>query len=217
MLQDLLIPYKIFDKIRVGGPTDGGYVVSSQYLKSNRLVSVGCNNQTSFEEHFLKINPNSTIDIYDKNNVCDLATRHPNVNFYNIEINRFEQLNIDPGCIVQMDIEGAEYDVFSNYDGNFRNIQQLVIEFHFKWNGDSSGWENILKRFNENFYLVHIHANNCAPITDHAPVPDVIECTYINKSYLTHQMQKEDVTYPLQDLDNINCSNRDDFVLSWWL
>lgn len=217
MLKDLLIPYKIFDKIRLGSSQDGGYVVSSQHLKSNRLVSVGCDNQTSFEEHFLKINPHSTIDIYDKNDSCDFASRHRNVNFYNIEVNSFEQLSIDSNCIVQMDIEGSEYDVFSNYNGNFRNIQQLIIEFHFKFKGDSSGWENVLKKINESFYLVHVHGNNCAPITEYNPVPDVIECTYINKSYITHTIDKEDVAYPLPNLDNVNCNNKDDFILNWWL
>tara|TARA_B100001778_G_scaffold314878_1_gene300514 strand:+ start:863 stop:1516 length:654 start_codon:yes stop_codon:yes gene_type:complete len=217
MLKDLLIPYKIFDKIRLGSPQDGGYVVSSQNLRSNRLVSVGCDNQTSFEEHFLNINPHSVVDIYDKNDVCDFASRHPNVNFYNIEVNNFEQLSIDSNCIVQMDIEGSEYDVFSNYNGNFEHIQQLIIEFHFKFKGDSSGWENVLKKINESFYLVHVHGNNCAPITEYNPVPDVIECTYINKNHLTHTMDKEDVAYPLQNLDKTNCSNKDDFVLSWWL
>ena len=53
MLKDLLIPYKITDKIRLGSIKDGGYVVSSQNLNVNRLVSVGCDNQTSFEKDFL--------------------------------------------------------------------------------------------------------------------------------------------------------------------
>ena len=147
MLKDSLIPYKITDKIRLGSLKDGGYVVSSQNLNANRLISVGCDNQTSFEKDFLSINPKSNIDIYDINNVCYFASRHSNVNFYNIEVNSFEQLNIDSNCIVQMDIEGSEYDVFSNYSGNFEYVQQLIVEFHFKFKGvpvgDSSGWENI--------------------------------------------------------------------------
>ena len=116
-----------------------------------------------------------------------------------------------------MDIEGSEYDVFSNYNGNFRDIEQLIIEFHFTWKGDLSGWRNILKKINDSFYLVHLHGNNCAPTATYNPVPDVIECTYINKSYVTYKIDKEDSPYPLQNLDSVNCNNRDDFILNWWL
>lgn len=216
MLKDLLIPYKITDKIRLGSLKDGGYVVSSQNLNANKLISVGCDNQTSFEKDFLSINPKSNIDIYDINNVCDFASRHSNVNFYNIEVNSFEQLNIDSNCIVQMDIEGSEYDVFSNYSGNFEYVQQLIIEFHFHFNSDSSGWENVLKKINESFYLVHVHGNNCAPITQYDPVPDAIECTYVNKNRFSNVPAKEDIAYPIE-LDKTNCNNREDFVLDWWL
>jgi len=217
MLKDLLIPYKINNKIRLGNPKDGGYVVSSDHLNTSKLISLGCDNQTSFEKDFLKINPTSRIDIYDIDSECDLASRHDNVNFYNMEVNSFEQLSIDSNCVVQMDIEGSEYDVFSNYDGHFKYIQQLIIEFHFHFNGNASGWENVLKKINESFYLVHIHGNNCAPITQYNPVPDAIECTYVNKNNFVSTPPKENIAYPLRNLDRTNCNNRTDFILDWWL
>ena len=217
MIKDLLTPFKIANKIRLGNKCDGGYVVSEDHIFADTLISLGCDNQTSFEEAFLELNPNSNIFIYDKNSKCDLADNVSNVHFENKQILTFEDMSIHNNSVVQMDIEGSEYDLLKNYVGNFDKINQLIIEFHFHFSGNTSGWENVLTKLNDSFYLVHIHANNCTEIKDFTPVPNAIECTYVNKSLFNQTPDIENTSYPLQNLDFVNCNNKPDLTLDWWL
>ena len=143
MLHNYLIPKQIKNKIRFGFPKDGGYVLSLEHIYAKKLISCGCDNQTSFEEDFLRYNPNSYIDIYDINDKCDLAQTNNCVNFYNRKVIDLNELNISEECIIQMDIEGDEYNILNEYTGNFKNIKQFVVEFHLFWKDDISIWKNI--------------------------------------------------------------------------
>lgn len=217
MLKDLLIPKHIDNKIRWGVNKDGGYVLSSHFSTVSQLISCGCDNQTSFEEDYLKHNPSGKINIYDTKNTCDLAQKNHNVQFYNNKVVSIDQLNISEPCIVQMDIEGSEYDILSNYAGNFSNIVQFIVEFHFIYAGDLAGWETILTKLNKYFYLIHIHANNCVQSKKYSPVPDVIECTYLNKNLLNTTLDNDNVSYPTKGLDYRNCPHKPELILNWWI
>lgn len=217
MLHTLLKPKHLSHKVRWGTNKDGGYVIASEYMHVSKLISCGCDNQTSFEEDYLNHNTNGHVDIYDLKNRCDLANHNKNVKFYNTKISSFEQIDTDQPCIIQMDIEGSEFDVLNSYCGTFSNVLQLIIELHFNFKGNLDSWSRILQKLNQHFYLIHIHGNNFSSIGKYAPVPDVIECTYINKSIVNESLNDEHLSYPIPNLDYPNRSDRKDIKLDWWI
>ena len=91
---------------------------------------------------------------------------------------------------LKIDIEGSEYRLLNTLILNQDRISGLVLEFH-----DCDLHINSIKNFIENFslQLVHIHANNCAPIRLDDGLPLVLELTFskyskvLNETYLPHK------------------------------
>ena len=91
---------------------------------------------------------------------------------------------------LKIDIEGSEYRLLNTLILNQDRISGLVLEFH-----DCDLHINSIKSFIENFslQLVHIHANNCAPIRLDDGLPLVLELTFskyskvLNETYLPHK------------------------------
>jgi hypothetical protein len=92
-------------------------------------------------------------------------------------------------CFLKIDIEGSEYRMLNTLILKQDRISGLVIEFH-----DCDLHLQSIKKFIQNFNLklVHIHANNYAPIRLDDGLPLVLELTFskyckvFNKSYLPH-------------------------------
>lgn len=221
LLKSLLSPKSYRDKIRIGKNGDGGYVVSKNHL-TKHLISIGCENSTSFEEHYLSIVNESKIDIYDGNSICDLAERNKNVNFYNKNIYSINELNINEPCMIQMDIEGGELFFFEKCDKlNF--VEQLVIEIHFHKEqypqfpilGDYDKWRSLFELFNEYFSLIHIHVNDNG-IAQNRPkffgVYDLLELTYIKKN---DSLNIENQSFPIEGLDFPNSYGINPKI-DWW-
>ena len=90
----------------------------------------------------------------------------------------------------KIDIEGSEYRLLNTLILNQDRISGLVLEFH---NCDLH--INTIKAFIQNFslQLVHIHANNYAPIRLDDGLPLVLELTFskyckvLNETYLPHK------------------------------
>ncbi len=63
---NLIQPVRIEPKLRLGREYDGGYVLSEKLLKeSDLLISLGINNEWSFESDFFKKKDNSTLLMFD--------------------------------------------------------------------------------------------------------------------------------------------------------
>lgn len=63
---NFLAPTIFDDLIRLGGKNDGGYIVPKLILKETEfLISMGINDNWSFDAHFLSLNPNLKIHAYD--------------------------------------------------------------------------------------------------------------------------------------------------------
>ncbi len=61
-----LAPIIVNDLIRLGNRNDGGYIVSSSAIRdSDCLISLGLSYDWTFDEDFLKLNPQITIHAYD--------------------------------------------------------------------------------------------------------------------------------------------------------
>ena len=62
----ILKPQYDYDLIRIGRDNDGGYLVEKKSLENSQsLISLGINDDWSFEEDFLKKNKNVSIKCFD--------------------------------------------------------------------------------------------------------------------------------------------------------
>jgi hypothetical protein len=222
-IKDLLVPKYYENKIRLGNKSDGGYVVSADHL-TDRLISLGCDNLTKFEEDYLVRAPDSSVVIYDGTSKCDLSDKDDRVTFHNKNIYSISELDMSKPCMVQMDIEGCELDFFTDNHDKMDMINQLVLEIHFHEEkypefpikGSIDKWVELLKLFNDRFSLIHIHVNDNG-IAQRRPlfcgVYDLLELTYIKKD---DSLKKETRHFPLDGLDYPNGYNINPRI-DWWL
>ena len=125
--------------------------------------------QNHWISKFVGINTNTS-------NYCTLSTILDNSKHKNI--------------FLKIDIEGSEYRLLNTLILNQDRISGLVLEFH-----DCDLHINSIKSFIENFslQLVHIHANNFAPIRLDDGLPLVLELTFskyckvLNETCLPHK------------------------------
>lgn len=214
-IQKILTPYQINDKIRLGSKHgDGGYIISKRYL-SNHLVSAGCNNHTSFEEDYLSTLPDSKVDIYDGNSGCSLADSNPNVTFHSKHVHKLSDLNLTQDCNAQIDIEGAELEIFLNPDDDLSKLIQFSVEIHLNMIGTEETWIQCLKNISSTHNLIHIHANN-HEMSNSYGVPSVLELSYV-RAGLIDDLVKETQQFPISGLDFANNGNGQDITLNWWL
>ena len=119
--------------------------------------------------------------------------------------------------ILQMDIEGAEFDVLAAArDDTLARFRIAVIEFHGGHRLDRPSvrrrWRHCLNRLATLFDVVHLHPNNCCGIADvdGFPVPRVIEATLLRKD---RGKDRRPVTSLPHPLDQPNLTDRPDLVL----
>jgi hypothetical protein len=221
-LERLLKPFGYKDKIRLGAKSDGGYVISKNHF-GKKLISLGCDNVTTFEEEYLKFN-NSSAVIYDGTSKCDIADRDERITFHNNNVHCLSEIEIDEPCMLQMDIEGAELNFFNKDLDKLNLVEQLVLEIHFHeeayptfpTNGSFDEWVNLFETLNKYFSLIHIHVNDNG-IAQGRPkffgVYDLLELTYIKKDDC---LKKETAPYPVEGLDYPNGYGINPRI-DWWL
>lgn len=91
---------------------------------------------------------------------------------------------------LKIDIDSSEYRILETLIKNKERICGIAIEFH-----DCDTRINEIKHFVEKIglKLIHVHANNWAPIRTEDSLPTVLELTFskhakvINQSYLPHK------------------------------
>ena len=217
---DSLRVYKTpFPKIRIGKDHDGGYIISDiPHIKYDCLISGGISNDISFEEDFLEkynikcIAFDGSIDKLPKDTTYDITF----VKKYLGEINNEDTSNIRDlldlydNIFLKLDIEGGEYNLFKTFTENDLNkFSQITIEFHDPKNFD------ILNRLKNTHWLIHFHGNNTVGIDkcNHIHIPQVYECTFINKKYVSH-VELNDKNIPDLTLDMPNTLDTHDIQLS---
>ncbi len=92
-----------------------------------------------------------------------------------------------------MDIEGGEIPWVNSLSyEQINKFEQIVMEFHFPF---SDAEIDVFDKINKNHYLIHFHGNNCCGVRNHngVGVPNVFECTYLNKKYFANppELNKE--------------------------
>jgi hypothetical protein len=220
------------DLIRIGSPGDGGYLMPNILNEVSYCFSPGVDNIADFEK-----------ELSEKYNIksfmADASVKGPpfqNKNFEfipkflgTVENNKTTTLSNwikktigdDKGNkILQMDIEGGEYDVLL-YEGpdTLAKFQVMIIEFHdvhkifhrdfFKI------FSNIFDKIYSNFTICHVHPNNCCGklVIDNFSIPAVLEMTFIRNDLVTKYKSSNKIVLP-HNLDSQNVLKNIDIPLS---
>lgn len=205
--------------IRIGAAGDGGYLVPDDLEGIEYCFSPGVNTVSDFENHLADLGIKSFLADYS---VDAPPIGRPEFTFdkkFLGSANRGEYFTLASwkdkylkdyagDLILQMDIEGAEYEVITNIpDDLLKQFRILVIEFHglgrifdpfaFAWLSSS------FKKLLEYFQVAHIHPNNCCGSIQKGDieVPKVIEITFLNKNRVTFTKPHEEFPHKL-DADN---------------
>lgn len=192
-----------YERIRSGNKHDGGYVYLDIFKdnKIDALYGYGVGNNINFEIDFLnRHNPAAMCYIYD--HTVDLKGLPPTIKFFKEGLSWVQQNNLNTlenhirnnnhlqnrNLVLKMDVEGHEFQsIITTPDSVLQNFTQIILEVHWLSSDKvATLYQKIefFKKMNKLFYLVHVHANNCAPVViapDDIKLPDVLELAYVRK------------------------------------
>ncbi len=218
--------------IRLGGQTDGAYLIPDDLEGVGALFSPGVADSSSFE-----------IDLANLGIRCYLAdfsvnsppVNHPLFEFDKVWIGTETNKNIsitladwveqkrveNTDLILQMDIEGAEWSVLESLPlETLRRFRIIVLELHYldammTNNLGIQRVEAVLRKLHSEFVPVHIHANNCCGTFRYLglEIPAVIELTLLRKDRFSHTSIRHPVQLP-NPLDIKNVQNVEEILLS---
>ncbi len=206
--------------IRVGPDSDGGYLLPDDLSGIEYCFSPGVANISGFEE-----------ELVSRGIVCFLAD-------YAVEAPQLDQdkyvfdkkyigscsndiyMTLDewknkylPGyrrdLILQMDVEGNEYEILFNISDNLlQQFRILVIEFHFLPAWFDKNYFAIVRRVFDKvlqyFDVVHLHPNNYGgvEVRDGVEVPRLMEFTLLRKDRFKQRIASVSFPHKL-DVDNV--------------
>ena len=203
---DLTVYSPQFPRKRIGKNNDGGYVIIDAPINYDFLLGAGISDDTSFEDHFLSLYPNLECHGFD-----GTITKNPSINsrFTWIPKNVGSGANEDDlisylekysDIFLKMDIEGHEIAWVEKLTENHLNsLAQIVIEFHRPFGERQYA---VMKKIQKTHVMFHFHENNCCGYN--GVIPNVFECTFLNRRYVTYPVSRNTIPLPIQGLDQPN-------------
>jgi hypothetical protein len=220
-----------FKLIRVGGDSDGGYLIPDDLKGIKSLFSPGVSNVSSFEEDLIKKIRNLRIFLADFS-IKNIPFKYKLLNFekkfigsrsYKKSITLTDWVlkneTIQKESILQMDIEGSEFEVLINTNKDILNkFRIIIIEFHslHKLIEEASFvfYKAAFEKILETHDVVHIHPNNTAnPLFvkfKGITIPSVMEFTFLRKDRI--KIKSKIKSFP-HHLDMPCTKKRKDFIL----
>jgi hypothetical protein len=225
---DVLKCYTHNNKIRLGRDFDGGYIIVDS-LEYNVLICLNIYSNNSFETDFLNKNPNIKCYIYDEPNTKNIKntknTKNTNIIYKSLffkksislkvsetEYDLYNVIKNNSNIFLKIDLKGEEFNLINNFPLDLLSkISQMVIVFNYPFKINKF---NVFKKINNTHYLIHFHPNNCYSTKNinGIIVPEVFECTYINKN-LIPKPELNNKSIP-SELDRKNCKKKEDICLS---
>ncbi len=183
--------------IRIGGKGDGAYLLPDDLSGISACFSPGVDVSSTFEEELA--------EKYDiKSYMADFSVDKPPIEnkrfhfekkflgnkndekFIRLEDWVNDNINDNSDLILQMDIEGAEYEVIIDTPSDiFKKFRIMAIEFHcldMIFNNNSFKMvEAVFDKLCNDFTVVHVHPNNSRPIINKNSIniPELLEFTFL--------------------------------------
>jgi hypothetical protein len=214
--------------IRLGEKEDGGYLIPNDLIGITACFSPGVSAEAHLEEDLARRGIRSFLADYSvdsppiQNPLFDFEKKYIGLQPSNTHMTLESWINRkvssdNSEMILQMDIEGEEYDViFDTSNDTLKRFRILVIEFHkLDILLDKYGYQIINTAFSKllkNFSVVHIHPNNnVAPIRYKGyEFPPFMEFTFLRKDRIQDWSYTERFPHPL---DSVNVPSKPDFPL----
>jgi hypothetical protein len=210
----LLYPRKVMSGLRrVGGFSDGGYLIPDIDHIFDGLISPGVGDTFSFERDFVG---NHSRAVLIDGTVPKPTNLPPNMIFLRKMLSgsnnpdrlsiklqdiRSEYFATSKSLALQMDIEGAEYEVLASMKAeDLAGLDLILVEFHNLHRMVGLKADNPLidsiNLLTADFVLVHTHPNNAGGFFCHrfGVYPKVVETSWIRKNLV--QIGKEKVSLP---------------------
>ncbi len=219
--------------IRIGEAADGGYLVPDDLCGIEYCFSPGVSDTAVFENALAERSIHSFLADYS---VARPPLERPEFTFdrkYIGAVNDEVYMTLEawkerylPGyggeMLLQMDIEGAEYEVIlSTPLSLLASFRILIIELHwlerlfdpFAFGIVKACCQKLLSRF----YVVHAHPNNCSGLLRHngIEIPDVMELTFYSLARRAPGAFCSTYPHPL-DVDNCRASAPMILPECWW-
>ena len=232
----LLTPWEVIGcgKLRVGGDSDGGYVLLDRVRSEQPVLSYGVGLDSSFDFDLARRGHrvfmfDHTVDgpcgglpkgcVFIREGVAAKADPESKLDTVLAHLRRY-RLASRRDVILKMDIEGGEWDIIAALPEKAMNVfEQIVVEFHWlenlKRDGFTAQVRAALQRLNERFTLCHVHANVYGGLRRPAGVvlPNVLEATYVRSDLISRKPNK--TFYPTKH-DRTNRPGSKDIVLSMY-
>lgn len=237
LVNDLRVQPTREELIRIGPAGDGGYLVPDNLAEVRHCFSPGVSDCSEFELDLA----NRGMEVFMADRSVDgPADDHPRFHFekkFLASRNSHEQglVTLDdwyqsslgpltsesPDALLQMDIEGAEYEVIHNLsEALLQRFRIIVIEFHRihqLLDRYSFGWmSSVFRKLLMDHAVVHLHPNNARRSIRHGGLefPFNMEFTFLRRDCLKQSERR--LLFPHR-LDCENVPSRPGLVLpSCW-
>ena len=203
--------------IRIGGEGDGGYLLPNDLSGIDTCFSPGVDETSTFEEELA--------DSYDiRTFMVDYSVEKPAIEnrlfhfdkkflgnkndkkFIRLEDWVTANSKESSDLLLQMDIEGAEYEVIIDTPREiFKKFRIMAIEFHFLdiiFNKNAFKLvEAVFDKLSNDFTVVHIHPNNSRPIINKGPIgiPELLEFTFLRNDRVLESDEKLNFPHALDE------------------
>lgn len=221
--------------IRLGEPTDGGYLVPDDLEGVVSCFSPGVAEAATFELALAKLGINSYLADFSvdgppfQDSMLDFEKKFIGIKSDDAMYIRLDDWvrskhHVTGDLMLQMDIEGAEWAILADISQEtLAKFRVIVIELHdldqmMTTVSGSRIVESVFSKLLERFLPVHLHPNNCSPPTRYRgiDIPPVIEVTFVRKDRLRDATKGIPVTIP-HPLDAKNVEgNKDVNLPEYW-
>ncbi|TWT95188.1 hypothetical protein Pla108_33310 [Botrimarina colliarenosi] len=230
---DLLRPYDVgVPLIRVGGDGDGGYLVPDDLEGLEACFSPGVSHTANFE---LEMNrrgvPCHLVDASVSGPPIDLtdATFQPKflMSYSSDGTTSLDEWVAWSGVksddlVLQMDIEGWEYEVLSACsDQLLSRFRVIILELHRLERLSQAPFlqffRGLMQRLSGMFTVAHLHPNNCVPSMTIAgvEVPPVLELTLVRNDRVKSKTPVTGLPHALDEL-NVPANPANDVPSYYW-
>jgi hypothetical protein len=205
-----------FDLVRLGPDGDSGYLLPNDLDGIDACFSPGCDNKFQFEDNCYE--KNMKIFIADKtveekdvpkkfNFTRKFVSSISNNDFMTIDDWVSNSLsNKESDLLLQMDIEGDEYQCILNMSNDLLNrFRIIVIEFHDLDKLFNSFFYKIafvvFEKLLQNHTCVHIHPNNIREVItiNNISIPPLAEFTFIRNDRIKNKKPQQIFPHPLDN------------------
>lgn len=202
-LLSLLTPVDVdMPKFRAGNKGDGAYVLLDNLIPGQPIYSYGIGSKVSFDLQLANLG--HQIYMFD-HTVRAAPGGHPNYHFHREGVSHrtqpdkrlfrledhMQRLGHSEDIFLKIDVEGAEWDIFAEIaPETLAAFTHIAIELHeFERIGEGDFYDRAyraLKNIRSQFSVVHVHANNAAPlsIVESFTVANTLEITFARTSMI---------------------------------